>query len=265
MNYSYFRQQLASIIEKGQVGHAFLFVGADSSERSALIDDFVNSLLCKKRPKSKDLSFCNVCKICAVFKKNPLFLINRIGFDSEGDIGIKDIRNFRARALKTTDQAKKIFLIFKAERMTQEASAAILKILEEPPEDTIFIFITSSENLIHHTLRSRMNIIRLPQTSESADQHQRLKETKQILFNPLHERIEKAGVLADSKDGARIFLEDSITVLTKHLDECVQKEEDEVTVKRAGEYLQASCHALFLLNSSNVTPKLLLETFFVSF
>lgn len=86
----------------------------------------------------------------------------------ETKIYIEDIRDIKSfLALKPYYGPYKFVIVDNADRLTEEASNAILKTLEEPPGHTIIILITSRPGFLLSTIRSRCQPIRfLPQTQE---------------------------------------------------------------------------------------------------
>ncbi|MFH1379177.1 MAG: DNA polymerase III subunit delta' [bacterium] len=76
-------------------------------------------------------------------------------------IGIEAIQQLQYRvSLKPMEYGWKIFIIDRAETMTPEAANSFLKILEEPPKQTVFILVTENESRLLATIRSRCQIIR---------------------------------------------------------------------------------------------------------
>jgi len=83
--------------------------------------------------------------------------------DEEKKISINAVRHLQIWLQKKPYQAlKKIVLIKKAENLTIPAQNAFLKILEEPPKNSIIILTTQNINLLLSTITSRCQIIRLP-------------------------------------------------------------------------------------------------------
>jgi DNA polymerase-3 subunit delta' len=77
-------------------------------------------------------------------------------------IGIDDIRSLRLKfALKSFSGTKQLIIINDANLMTREAQNALLKILEEPPKDTVFIVVTNDDASLLPTIHSRCTIINI--------------------------------------------------------------------------------------------------------
>lgn len=92
-------------------------------------------------------------KICSVLEALALKLENEYLYDS---IPINQIRNMEEWAYKKSDYGKKTIILENADRMSLNVRNALLKILEEPPEDCIFILLSSKRNAIMPTILSRV-------------------------------------------------------------------------------------------------------------
>ncbi len=95
---------------------------------------------------------------------NPYF---KISIQKANTISIGMIREIRKEtSLASYEEGKKIFIISQAEMMNEAASNALLKILEEPPVDTIFFFTTSRKEKLLSTILSRCQSIQCNILSE---------------------------------------------------------------------------------------------------
>ncbi|GAJ09349.1 unnamed protein product, partial [marine sediment metagenome] len=89
----------------------------------------------------------------------------------EGSIKIEQIRDLkRQTGYKLFEGKKKVWIIKEADKLTLEAANSLLKILEEPPPDTVFILISKTQERLLPTILSRCEIIRFfPLSSEALD------------------------------------------------------------------------------------------------
>lgn len=94
-----------------------------------------------------------VKKLCEEIAKLCTKLENDYLYDS---IPVNQIRNMEAWAHIKSEEGKKTVIIENAERMQNSVRNALLKILEEPPEDVVFILLTSKRNAIMQTILSRV-------------------------------------------------------------------------------------------------------------
>lgn len=112
--------------------------------------EFAKYILCLNSKENN----CN-CKSCICYNGNnhPDFeIINEIG----ETVKIEQIRNLVNKVIeKPIISNRKVYIINDSEKITKEAQNCLLKTLEEPPEFVTIILITSNENLILNTIKSR--------------------------------------------------------------------------------------------------------------
>mgnify|MGYP002851927517 FL=1 len=94
---------------------------------------------------------------------------------------VSQIRNFSSWAHLTSSNGKKVLIIENAERMQDSARNALLKILEEPPKDTVFILTTSNRGAVLQTILSR---VRTYNFYERNTEHQREVIDRVFHFDP---------------------------------------------------------------------------------
>ena len=97
--------------------------------------------------------FDEAVKICESLEKLSFKLESDFLYDS---VPINQIRNMEEWAHIKSEEGKKTIIIENADRMQTGVRNALLKILEEPPEDCIFILLTSNKNAIMQTILSRV-------------------------------------------------------------------------------------------------------------
>ena len=97
--------------------------------------------------------FDDLAKICDKLEKEAQAFEEELMYDS---ISIAHIRNLSQWAHISLAEGKKVVIIEKAERMLEGVRNALLKILEEPPENTVFILTTSKRNSVMPTILSRV-------------------------------------------------------------------------------------------------------------
>ena len=101
-------------------------------------------------------------KLCEKIKEASLKLEADFLYDS---IPINQIRNVETWARMKNDEGKKTVIIENADRMLENVRNALLKILEEPPSDTVFILLTSRRNAVMPTILSRVRTYPFPERS----------------------------------------------------------------------------------------------------
>ena len=142
---------LSNNINTKNILHSYLFIGEDGIGKKMLAKEFAKAILCT----SENNRPCNICKSCVEFNTNNNANFNLINEEGSA-IKIEQRRNMQVKiAEKPINSNYKVYLINDAELMTQEAQNCLLKTLEEPPEYIVIILITSNENKVLNTIKSR--------------------------------------------------------------------------------------------------------------
>ena len=153
---------LTNDLKEQKLSHSYMFIGKKGIGKKTLALSFAKSILC---PEISD-GFCGICNTCLRFDKETYSEF--LGFFDNGEkIKIDDIRKIiEEESLKRFEGNYRIILIENIERMTTEASNALLKVLEEPVSGTIFLFTTSNKDEILPTILSRVEKYYLSTLSE---------------------------------------------------------------------------------------------------
>jgi DNA polymerase-3 subunit delta' len=155
---------LERAIATDQVAHAWLLLGpAGSGKRSAAIA-MAAALNCDVAPKVG----CGTCSSCARIVRRRHPDVHHIV--PEGPlIPVDVIREviIPEAARSPFEGRRKVFVIEEADRMNESAQNALLKTLEEPHPDTVFILLSHAEEEVLETIRSRCRIARLEPVSEA--------------------------------------------------------------------------------------------------
>lgn len=150
---------------RGRISHAYLFQGPQGvgKARTALV--FTQLLNCENPVEGEPCGNCSHCR--RIREGNHP---DTIRVQAEGKtIKISQIRTLQEKAYFKCYEAKyKVIMIEDAHLMGQEAANSLLKILEEPPEDTIFILITEEVKNLPSTILSRCQMVNfMPLDGES--------------------------------------------------------------------------------------------------
>lgn len=130
--------------------HAFLFCGPSGIGKKLAALGWAQGLLCQGKNKP-----CGRCPSCQRVEKRQhpdLFLVETTEATLKIET-IRDVQNFIS--LKAFEGQAKVVIIDEAHMMTAQASNSLLKTLEEPPENSFFVLVTSNRGAILQTIQSR--------------------------------------------------------------------------------------------------------------
>ncbi len=152
------QQLLKQELMTGRVSHTYLFTGATGTGKRSLGLAWAQSLLCEKPVQGDACGTCASCQRCAADTSPDLARF-------EGKLGIDQVRALiRALSLTPHGGRRKVGVIDGAEELTEEATHATLKLLEEPPERSVLILTAAQPHRLPSTLLSRCHVVRcLPQ------------------------------------------------------------------------------------------------------
>jgi DNA polymerase-3 subunit delta' len=187
--------------EKGRIPHAQLFVGKEGSGTLPMAIAYSQLLLCNSASDKEvcakkcealqhpDLHFAFPVTINDSVKKHPvsnLFLedwrefikeqpygslfnwLHHIGVENkQGIINVDEAEDVvKKLTLKSYEGGFKVMIIWMAEKMNIAAANKLLKLIEEPPEKTVFLLITEHEDQIINTIKSRCQALYFSKLSE---------------------------------------------------------------------------------------------------
>ena len=201
------KKSLVQEVESGRVSHAQMLLGPEGNGKLLLALAFAQYLLCDAPKNGDSCGECPHCtkvahlthpdlhfvfpvvanksnKVAysgdriqewqAMLKKQPYFNLNQwqVHLDEMGknaSIGVEESRQILKRlALKSYSGKYKIMIIWLPERMNNQSANKLLKLLEEPPENTIFLLVSNAVDTILPTIISRTQIIRVPALKSKA-------------------------------------------------------------------------------------------------
>ncbi|MBI4930579.1 MAG: hypothetical protein HY841_07445 [Bacteroidetes bacterium] len=192
------KNRLVSSVQNGRVSHAQLFLGTEGSGALPLALAFAQLLLCKSKSKNDSCGKCSSCMkseklihpdihfvypialskevrmstdLAAewreAFLQNPyLNLHDWFSYLSAENkqpvIGVEESAEIlRKLSLTTYEGEFKIMIVWLPEKMNVQASNKLLKILEEPPDKTVFLLVSENEEALIRTIVSRTQLIKV--------------------------------------------------------------------------------------------------------
>ena len=152
------QETLAAFVNGGRFPHALLLEGPEGSGRRTFAREIAAALFC--RGEHKPCGSCNQCR--KVLERNHPDVEYYGGDGSRRSFHIDTIRQLRQNAWLLPGEAScRVCVLCGAENMTDQAQNALLKILEEPPEHTVFILTAENRAMLLPTILSRVQTIRL--------------------------------------------------------------------------------------------------------
>lgn len=196
---SHTKKYLKETIDTNRIAHAQLFVGEEGVGTLPMAIAYATELLCKTGDahtaikcahlNHPDLHFAYPTAITTQVKDHPTssaFLEQWRQFvletpygslfdwyqaidiaNKQGKIGVDDAKEITSKlSLKSFEGGYKVMIIWMAELMNTDCANKLLKLLEEPPAETIFILVVENENALLDTILSRCQITRFHRLSQ---------------------------------------------------------------------------------------------------
>lgn len=188
-------KEFNQILRSDRMNHAYLFSGDFASFDFALY--LAKSRFCENLQDGLPCGKCRECQLIAENEFSDVKIVKPSGQVIKTDMIRELMRDFSRSGFEGKSQ---VFIIQDCEKMHVNAANSLLKFIEEPQSSSYMILLTSDENKVLPTIKSRTQIFRFP-------------KNKPLLI----EQAEKAGVL---KTQAEILAE--LAKTPKHLDELMQ-------------------------------------------
>ena len=142
---------LKNQIASSKISHAYIFSGTRGTGKTTAAKIFARAINCLN---NQDGEPCNECEACrSILEGNTTDVVE---MDAASNNSVDNIRSIRQEvAYSTTGLKYKVYIIDEAHMLSTSAFNALLKTLEEPPENVVFILATTEEHKILPTILSR--------------------------------------------------------------------------------------------------------------
>lgn len=241
-------QTLSQALQTGRIAHAYLFSGPRGTGKTSAARILAKALNCEAEESQRP---CGQCESCRAIDQGSFSDVYEI--DAASNRGIDDIRELREGTIygPANGHRWKVYIIDEVHMLTAEAFNALLKTLEEPPANVVFILATTEARKVPATIQSRCQRFAFRRLDAMTIEN-RLQEVMQDLGKEYEPKALQ--IIARAADGG---MRDALSLL----DQCVALSTGDLNASKVENLLglvgQAPTHALTLAIARGDTPTLL--------
>ena len=198
---------LRQAVEQEKISHAYLFSGPRGTGKTSVAKIFAKAMNC---PNQVDGEPCNNCYICQAVTEGSLEDV--IEMDAASNNGVDEIREIRDKSTYAPSLARyKVYIIDEVHMLSTGAFNALLKTLEEPTQNVVFILATTELHKIPATILSRVQRFEFKsiRTQDIKDHIQAILSKESISSEP-----EAVEIIARRAEGG---MRDALSILDQAL------------------------------------------------
>ncbi len=216
---------LKNQIRSNKISHAYIFSGSRGTGKTSAAKVFARAINCLS---PRDGEPCNECEVCKnIISGNTTDVVE---MDAASNNSVENIRQIRQEVVYATIDVKyRVYIIDEAHMLTTSAFNALLKTLEEPPANVVFILATTEQHKIPVTILSRCLRFDFSKISEND-----IVTRVEFVLNSENVKYEKEAVeyIAKLADGG---LRDALSIVER----CISEVSDILTKKMVEEIIGA--------------------------
>jgi DNA polymerase III subunit gamma/tau len=214
---------LANAIGSNRVAHAYIFSGVRGVGKTTTARILAKALNCANGPTADPDNTCDSCREISAGTS-----LDVLEIDAASNRGIDQIRELREMVRYAPASSRyKVVILDEAHQLTDEASNALLKTLEEPPDRVVFILATTQAEDLADTIKSRAQLFQFRSLTfkEIAEEIERIVREEKLQIEP-----GAVAVLARAAEGS---LRDGLSLL----EQAISYSDDTVTDAQVRELL----------------------------
>lgn len=184
--------------------HAVIFSGEEGVGKRLAAEICAAGLLCENPVDGSPCGVCESCRLVAARSHPDFYVVEAEATKTTRNIKIGQIREMQSEAaLRPINSARRVVIIDGAELMNNAAANCLLKTIEEPPSQTIFILLTASRSSLLMTIRSRCMTVHFDKLKPAQIRDALITQGVDA------QEAERLSVIADGSFGRALKLKDS--------------------------------------------------------
>jgi len=184
--------------------HAVIFSGEEGIGKRLTAEICAAALLCENPVDSSPCGVCESCHLVAARSHPDFYVVEAEDTKTTRNIKIGQIRDMQTEAaLRPINSSRRVVIIDGAELMNKAAANCLLKTIEEPPSQTIFILLTANRSSLLMTIRSRCMTVHFDKLTPKQIQDELINRGVEV------QEAQRLSVIACGSFGRALMLKDS--------------------------------------------------------